>query len=1088
MRRTFLNGRCTSVRRAAAATALFAALLLLGQFAGGAAASVGPVFVESHFPNWATAVDAQQAQQPNEYNWASKDTDVLVDNPNHLALVINGAREQTFTCRGGGEEIVKYDLDTAQRLGAGCATVPPNPAQLGFDNGDGLWAAVSSKSRVVVVGQIIPNTASLERFALTSEDSLSDVKFVCVGPVGFAISDSTGLAPCESASVDNPASPPTPPFPFVHGFTLDPVTNDLLVLTDPRDPQVVAANNDLPPLGVRVAAYRLEGVGTNVTVRLRWVVQVAPNLCQASLVQESTFGAWQTGAPFFSDNPSDPALFVPCSSGNTSLGASGATVVKIPLQGGDCMCPEPGVTGSAVAAPAAAGGFLFDPVGERGYLLPQAGTANAYGATVLVYDGHGQGSMAGRFSIGETPQKNLSGAYYFAVDPGTGRFYAEDVKNGLRVVDGRRTPITPGFFFPIVQPVPIPPEVNYLDVIQPDSDHPHTRLIVPLSTRLVLGIPRMDYLSVIADELPVSTDPPPDEADSNTFAGPVPDGAALSSNYGEAARGFGFHSDLVGGYAGVVYNSNPDQFAFSDEYPYGRSTLDVAAGVVESSTLRDGAAQGAASAFADINGLATGLYHQCTDRYSLQTCLPPNCAPNLNGQQTALDPCAPIYSALAAEQALTSPATPRPSSAQGWPYPTAECSEPGGDSSQAVDGLYKTPDHSTAPSATPAPQEDLLDTNQSVGAPVTSAFATGARAEAQCGGPFRALGRFQCYGAASTSAATPGTGSSFASASTCLQPQTIMFSSAETTSSMTPPADNGGVAETSVTASVSGVRFLLPDKATIEIGQVLQTATVWAGGRAGTARTSRTVVIHDVRTSNPLDGSSTTLCAGSGCVVGASADTAAPLLQALNALDPGHIFVSLPTPDTRFGIEADGVSPAGSPGGYLAAIEANPIEQQGDHDFNDMTRGFDHAESTLLPALRIVAYDSGNSQISREIFDFAGVEADAHLGIEVNEAIPDTAPTVDETQAMIEAGVPPVSTYIPGTTGSAAFPGQPAATDYHGGLLGVIERTLDGMSWLYRAPFAGIQMAAFLVLLGLPLLLSRRRWTWRPASREEHSK
>jgi hypothetical protein len=160
-------------------------------------------------------------------------------------------------------------------------------------------------------------------------------------------------------------------------------------------------------------------------------------------------------------------------------------------------------------------------------------------------------------------------------------------------------------------------------------------------------------------------------------------------------------------------------------------------------------------------------------------------------------------------------------------------------------------------------------------------------------------------------------------------------------------------------------------------------------------------------------------------------------------------------------------------------VQASPTQQQGDKQFNAIT-GFRGAESKFLPALRIVLYDPGSSQISREILDFAGVEADAQMGLQVASAFAgDTGPAIDMTQAMADAGVAPLSSYVPGTAGSLALAGQPAGTHFSPGLQGLVERALAGLNWLVRSPMAGLQMATFLGLLGVPFLLMRRRWTWR---------
>jgi hypothetical protein len=275
-----------------------------------------------------------------------------------------------------------------------------------------------------------------------------------------------------------------------------------------------------------------------------------------------------------------------------------------------------------------------------------------------------------------------------------------------------------------------------------------------------------------------------------------------------------------------------------------------------------------------------------------------------------------------------------------------------------------------------------------------------------------------------------------------------------------------------------GIRLALPDGTLVDINQVTQSATAVAGGLPGTATTVRTVDISGVTVTKPSRAPDV-ICAGS-CRGSAS------LLDALNSLDPAHLFVTLPSPDQPFGVEQDGVSPKGSPGGYLATVQASVAQQGGDEKFNGMT-GFSGTEKSFLPALRVILYDPGDATLSREILDFAGVEVDAALGVDVVGTDSTTiVPTVDSTQSMIQAGLTGAFNNATGTTpGSSGTSGQQRPVVYHSGLLGVLERTLDGLRWLVRSPWAGAQMAAFLVLLGLPVMALRRRWAGRLTTNRE---
>jgi hypothetical protein len=303
----------------------------------------------------------------------------------------------------------------------------------------------------------------------------------------------------------------------------------------------------------------------------------------------------------------------------------------------------------------------------------------------------------------------------------------------------------------------------------------------------------------------------------------------------------------------------------------------------------------------------------------------------------------------------------------------------------------------------------------------------------------------------------------------------LTLSQAETTTDNSPPGSNGGLAVSTVTARAAGIHLILSDGAAIDIGEIDHTAKAWAGGQTATAGTKRTLSIHDVRLTPP-GGEAVVLCQGQeSCADGGQLEA---LLDQLNSLDPTHIYATVPTPDEPFGVDSDGTSPKGSPGGYLGQVQASVIEQQGDVQFNNMT-GFEGTEKTLLPALRIVVFDPGDAQINREVLDLAGVEADARLGIDVELPFSDVTnpPAIDIQQAEAAAGLVPGAPFATGNGGGGGVPVGPQPR--HKGLLALWDRTLDGLGWLVRSPFGAIQMAAFLTLLGIPVALMRRRWAGR---------
>jgi hypothetical protein len=1014
----------------------------------------GTVSKLSPFPNFASGIDKEMAAA-NNANWASQYTFLKVDDQNQLAFE-HTSNNEAAGCKGN--ELVKLDLSTGRRLAAACPVFDFTPMYpygqaLGSPSSYSDVTVVFPKQRAILYPQLAASASGAlggEVVAL-SEDTLSVVGSLCVGPSASAIG--AGVLACSAPNVDTSTGSrvPLPPYNYIHGLSRS--GDDLVVLTDNGMERTYPS---IPPLGVAASLYHLDSSADgHVSFTLRWTVHIPSSECSQSLRISDT---WSVTAAYLS-RPSDgpPSLFVPCAVGNVSTDGNGIPrIIKVPLDP-TCTCPlsDPPARMLGVTAPAPAAGFLFDPDGQRGYLIPSAVTPPVFGATVLVYDGHGAGSIVGRFAIDSDPI--TTGSYYlFGVDPDTGRFYAEDAGHGLRVVDGRRTPLNPGAFFPwIVSPIGTVGAVRVLQVAHPDPTHPYTRVFLGLATSFEKPGQHMDSFTILADRLPVTQDPPPAVVDNNTYPGQPPAGSDVSSSYSTHGSGYGIHSDLVGGYAGAYYNT----IGYFQPVPYGGQTVDVAMGSVESAALRDGVGQASSSAMFDLNGFGSQLYRSCTDRNAPANCLPPQC--DVTKVHPPQDPCPAIYEAALANDPLVKP---HQSTAQEWPYPTAECSHPGPKAKDERRGIYQTETHSTEPDAphpsmTPIPYTDT---------------GVGAKAATDCADQVIAMGQYSC----GATGAPAGGGSPALPGDACnAGGQSLTVSSAQTTTTVIAPDRNGGKARTEVTASVAGLHLTLPDGSQLSIGEISQFAMAEAGGRAGTAHTLRTVSIQDVRVSRP-DGSVSTACVGVGSCMGENGSQAALLLGLLNGLLPARLYVTIPAANEPFGVESDGISPKGSPGGYQAVLEADAAQQQGDRQFNAMT-GFRGSESKLLPALRIVQYSPGAAQVSREVLDFAGVEADAQLGYQVTEATTggNNPVTVDQTQSMIEAGVPPSTSFVPGDAASSGLPGQQqVAQKYPPGLLGLAERALTGLGWLVRSPLAGAQMAAFLVLLGGPLLLMRRRW------------
>jgi hypothetical protein len=198
------------------------------------------------------------------------------------------------------------------------------------------------------------------------------------------------------------------------------------------------------------------------------------------------------------------------------------------------------------------------------------------------------------------------------------------------------------------------------------------------------------------------------------------------------------------------------------------------------------------------------------------------------------------------------------------------------------------------------------------------------------------------------------------------------------------------------------------------------------------------------------------------------------VIEQINSAFPDVLHVDRPAPAVQFGRQPDG-APAGSPGGYEAAVRSDSLQVAADTQYNGMST----SEASMVAALRVVIYgvNDGAPNLNRIVLDLAGTEADAEDGLQVGSPFtPDAvlSPTViDQTLASTVAGVPPFGPVAGAATGGSGGSGSGPAP---GGLLGVAVRAFHGLDWLVRSPGRALQMAAFLLLLGLPAVAVRRRW------------
>jgi len=313
----------------------------------------------------------------------------------------------------------------------------------------------------------------------------------------------------------------------------------------------------------------------------------------------------------------------------------------------------------------------------------------------------------------------------------------------------------------------------------------------------------------------------------------------------------------------------------------------------------------------------------------------------------------------------------------------------------------------------------------------------------------------------------------------------VGYGPSQNTSTVMPPTSVAGSRSVSDSAA-KGVVIQLPGgSGALTIGEVHAHAEAAAAGRAGSATASYEREIGNVRLT--IGGQTSALCA-STCP-----DLATTVRQINQAL-VGYVEVLVPTPDPRYYHDAAGAPIShgpglGSPGGYQAVIEADINQQYGDQKFNQMGS----AESTFLPALRIVTYSpgDGNPSLNRHILDLAGTQVEAALGISALSGVSDLA-GADVGRAASDAGIPAgtqvpgSSTYVagdpyvaggPGTAGSSGVPGGPGS-EVINGLTGLVARVFDGLRWLMRRPWEALQLGATVLLLALPYLLMDRRRIW----------
>jgi len=806
--------------------------------------------------------------------------------------------------------------------------------------------------------------------------------------------------------------------------------NEALVMVGSSGNQ---AGDPITP-GLSVVAYNVQAGLKQGSPSVDWTLNVTQ--CEAPL--EPQFASAAAYHSTFED-----ALYVPCvlSGAPPLVGAPGQFerdgVVRIPMTHTGCTPPAtecPNANGASVAvAPGVSEDALFDAGSDR-MLLPSTSTGVV---EVLVYDGHLNQFLGASVVGGPNDTAGTGGSTAMGLDPVTGRLYVVN-SSGLLMLDARRTPVTPGAVFPQFAEAQF--KHSLITTAPPDAAHPYTRVIVNHDRGYTAGNPTGGYMTdfrVFADTIPVSTDPPPAAVDANTLNGAAPKGATLQETFGGTARGYGFHSDLVGGPSDLGNVGNQANGALnlqglpSLRVPLGQGNRDVLGGTVERLNIQNGSVDGRAAALGIADDSTAFGTQQCTDLQQTVNCL-------------ALPTCDQFTAPVAPGTCPSLPAAPSSSQPTGQlpPFPDAQCSQPGrsDDRTKTYDGAYQTTWAKNANGDWVASQSQISGTDK-----------TDAHATVDCSPTATAtgwLGGTQLLGSS-----TPN----------------ISVAQSQSSASVAPPSKGTGVVS-SVTAWAHGIHIDLGGGRTLDIAEVSQSATAAAAGTAGSATGSDIVTVSGVS----LNGAP--LC-GQQCD---PTSLAAVLNQAL----PTDMFIDFPALeghfDTRFLHCPDAPTQSavkrsctGSPGGYIAAIEANSTEQFGDEQFNGMNADV----ASFLPAMRVIVYFSndGNPARTREVFDVAGVEADAERGFSALLPPEPEPPATDFVQAVVAAvGTPASTQYIPGTPGTNGTP--PDTTIPTGsGPLGVLTRTLAGLEWLLRSPLAALQTIGFLGVLALPLVLARRK-------------
>jgi hypothetical protein len=235
----------------------------------------------------------------------------------------------------------------------------------------------------------------------------------------------------------------------------------------------------------------------------------------------------------------------------------------------------------------------------------------------------------------------------------------------------------------------------------------------------------------------------------------------------------------------------------------------------------------------------------------------------------------------------------------------------------------------------------------------------------------------------------------------------------------------------------------------IGIGFIENKATSYAHGRTGSART-----VFELPRIGFMDGPGVPSCTDQ-CKVD-------DVVKALNTALAGRAEFRRVKPRTDLA--------KGSPGGYEAGILKSEKQQASDNSLSG-------DKSVEIPALEMVVYnDNATVGRARQVYQFAGVRADSHYGIQVigsgtcSTCLPEAGSMLDVDTGLITDGAP-----LP--NGGAAL--NVRLPNSEGTLHRALRQTVAGADYSLRVIFSNprdaLLMATVWALMWGPFIASRRR-------------